>query len=501
MEESDSGSPLSLLPPAEDSPAGTAYHSLTARFLQEAWVTGGLEHPGIVPVYELGRTPAGVPYYTMRFISGKRTLDSAITGASGLTDRLALLEPFLKICDTMSYAHSRGVVHRDLKPANVALGDFGEVVVLDWGLARLEDRPDLTEAHWRSRLREFRESIDLETAVGALGTPGYMSPEAAAGESDRLDQRSDVYSLGVILFVLLTGRLPFQFKSFLDFVSRIRRESPPDPRQLEPGAPAGLAAICLRALAREKDDRISSAGELAALIRTWQRESALEREVEVLRSEARAGLRSAEGLRGDALLRQVEQILAACAGVLRLREEDEVAREILGSCETLRRRAVEEQTRDSRKVQLRRLSLVGALFLIIAAGTVLWLFDSRRQVAEAGERTANALALVSAAREAAVTDPMLGLLLVRQAARVELLPEVMSALCDLLVNTREKSMIAGHEAWVQSAVYSPQGDRILTASGDHTARLWDREGCELVRFTGHEGAVTAAPPARQMLSE
>src|SRR5207244_959799 len=139
--------PLDAAPPARDSAGSRTFETLRLRFLREAWVTAGLEHPGVPPVYEVGRTAAGVPYYTMRFVRGSRTLATEIAALRGApaADRLALLDAFLRVCDTVRYAHSRGVVHRDLKPGNVALGEFGEVVVLDWGLARaLGDREPST---------------------------------------------------------------------------------------------------------------------------------------------------------------------------------------------------------------------------------------------------------------------------------------------------------------------------------------------------------------------
>jgi serine/threonine protein kinase len=137
--------PTDLTTPVKDTPASQAFETLKQRFLQEAWITSGMAHPGIVPVYELGQTPEGVPYYTMRFIKGETTLATAINAAKskGIEERLALLEPFLKICDALRYAHSRDVIHRDLKPENVALGEFGEAVVLDWGLARMQGQDEL----------------------------------------------------------------------------------------------------------------------------------------------------------------------------------------------------------------------------------------------------------------------------------------------------------------------------------------------------------------------
>ena len=229
MVRTDSSGPL-------DATEHTIPADAETRFLQEAWVTGGLEHPGIVPVYELGRTPSGVPYYTMRVVRGERTLESAIEEATTAGDRLALLEQFLKVCDAIHYAHSRSIIHRDLKPANIALGPFGEVVVLDWGLAKMHDRPDITASRWQSRLEELRAETSLETLTSAMGTPGYMAPEAALGDVNRVDERSDIYSLGAILYRILAGTLPFRFSNYIEFVANVSA------KVVEvPGAPEGLA--------------------------------------------------------------------------------------------------------------------------------------------------------------------------------------------------------------------------------------------------------------------
>ena len=235
--------PLEMSSPEEDTPASQAFETLRQRFLQEAWVTSGMTHPGVVPVYELGETPLGVPYYTMRFVKGERTLAVAIAKArdQDIEERLKLLEPFLKVCDTIRYAHARGVVHRDLKPQNIAIGEFGEVVVLDWGLAKLEEQEDLGRSLWQERVQEYRTTSDLRTVTAALGTPGYMAPEAAKGDIESVDERSDVYSLGVILFEILTGQLPFAFDSYGQLLSQLLEKEPPRADAVDNGVPPDLA--------------------------------------------------------------------------------------------------------------------------------------------------------------------------------------------------------------------------------------------------------------------
>ena len=178
---------------------------LSARLLQEARVIAKLEHPGIVPVHDAGTLPDGRPYYTMKLVQGKR-LDEHLKDVPGLSDRLRI---FLRICDAVAFAHAHGVLHRDLKPANVMIGPFGEVLVMDWGLSKLLGTPVSARNLTAPEENEIREDGSQEgTAHGSvLGTPGYMSPEQTRGDAF-LDERADVYSLGVVLEFLLAQGSP-----------------------------------------------------------------------------------------------------------------------------------------------------------------------------------------------------------------------------------------------------------------------------------------------------
>jgi len=372
-------------PLADES--GPVSDDMVARFMQEAVVTGGLEHPGIVPVYELGITPSGVPYYTMRLVRGERTLDDAIGDARAIEDRLGLLESFLKVCDAVGYAHSRGVIHRDLKPANIALGQFGEVVVLDWGLAKMQQRPDLAGSRWQARLDELREVTDLQTLTSALGTPGYMAPEAAFGEIEKIDARSDVYSLGAILHRILTGKSPFEFSTFQQYIVQLSQGV-----AAVPGAPAGLERITIKALSLAREDRFQSVGELTDVVRAWQSESAVEREIDGLQSEAEASLETAEGLAGDALLRQLDAAMAVAARILELQPEHAPARAMRERARELRALAIAAGESVARRRLMKRVGVVGLLVATAATVMVALLLNARREEAEDAQARAEDLA-------------------------------------------------------------------------------------------------------------
>jgi tetratricopeptide (TPR) repeat protein len=248
-----------------------------ARFLLEAEVTGGLEHPGIVPVYGMGCYADGRPYYAMRFICGDG-FNNAIDGFHAdetlkqnpgrrSLEFRKLLRRFLDVCNAIQYAHSRGVLHRDIKPANIILGKYGETLVVDWGLAKPTGRAD--PGTGELGLSPSSATGSAETLPGStLGTPAYMSPEQADGNIDALGPRSDVYSLGATLYCLLTGKPPFA-GSALEILARVRRGEFPSPRQLTGSIDRALEAVCMKAMALKPDDRYDSCKVLADDIERW----------------------------------------------------------------------------------------------------------------------------------------------------------------------------------------------------------------------------------------
>ena len=292
------------------------------RFLLEAEITGGLEHPGIVPVYGLGTYDGGRPYYAMRFIRGNSLKDAiasfhsdpalkADTGARSLALR-TLLRRFTDVCNAVDYAHTRGVLHRDIKPANVIVGNHGETLVVDWGLAKVVDRDDLERSADERPLTPSSASGSAETLPGsALGTPGYMSPEQAAGDLERLGARSDVYSLGATLYCLLTGRAPFEGDDIGVVLRSIQNGDFRPPRLFDPRVDRALEAVCLKAMALEPAERYITPRALADDIERWGADEPVAARTEPLTERTRRWLKR----RRTAVTAAAAAVLVALVGL------------------------------------------------------------------------------------------------------------------------------------------------------------------------------------------
>lgn len=260
-----------LLEGGEVRDDGSRVLQTISRFLREARVTGALEHPNIVPVYELGRRPNGTLYYTMRIVPG-RTMAQAIADSRDLNERLSLVNHFSGLCQAIAYAHSRGVVHRDVKPDNVMIGEFGETVVLDWGMAKLvgDDEHQHDEPKQPSGPRLELADLGLTQEGSLCGTPLYMSPEQVSGRTAEVDQRSDVWSLGVVLYTILSGCPPFSGKSLLEIMAQVNAGQYMPLGTRDAQIPPELAAVVERALKPSKLERYPSARELARDVQAYQ---------------------------------------------------------------------------------------------------------------------------------------------------------------------------------------------------------------------------------------
>lgn len=239
-----------------------------ARFVREARLTGQLAHPNIVPVYELGRRNDGTLYYAMKLVQGT-TMADRLAKCRTLDQRLRLLPQYLNLSQAIAYAHSRGVVHRDIKPHNVMLGEYGETVVLDWGLAKATGAAQLDEGE-EDRLPGLNDSSRQETVFGTrLGTPVYMSPEQAEGRTDEVDERSDVWSLGVVLYEVLVGQRPFKGVTAEELLAQVCAGNYDPPRQVVQAVSGELASICSKALQVDPARRYMNAGALAADVENY----------------------------------------------------------------------------------------------------------------------------------------------------------------------------------------------------------------------------------------
>jgi WD40 repeat protein/serine/threonine protein kinase len=425
-----------------------------ARFEREVLITARLQHPSIVTIHAAGRLADGRPFYAMKLVDGQ-PLEEVVKRTANLADRLALVPRVLTVVEALAYAHGKRVIHRDLKPSNVLVGQFGETVVIDWGLAK-----DLAAAAAKGANGGAGDagllsappqtpSSSTETVAGAvLGTPSYMAPEQADGKS--VSERADVYSLGAMLYHVLAGAPPYQAKSSAEVIAAVRA-GPPSPLEVRaPQAPAELCAIVRRAMARDPVERYPTAREMADDLRaflngqlvgshrytTWQR------------------VRRWAG-RHRVLLTTITGALIAGATVAAISIHRVVAAEHAKAAEA--DLLAKQQATDHASYLA---SLQGQAFQSLAAGEPM-----------------KAAALLVPVFNEKPNDPGVRFMVARAVATI-----------DPLLHT-----LTGHSGPVRYATFSPDGTRIVTTSDDGTAREWDATTGELLfTLTGHTKVVWQA---------
>lgn len=316
------------------------------RFLVEAEVTARLEHPGVVPVYGLFTDDRGGPSYAMRFVQGPTLWDALTAYHAGPADPIGfrrLLQSVIQVCQTVAYAHTRGVIHRDLKPQNVLLGKFGETLVVDWGLAKTVGRPDdaRADAVGEETLTPGSGGSGDETAMGsAVGTPAFMSPEQAAGRWNVVEHRSDVYGLGAVLYTVLTGKAPLERGDWPEMQQRIQRGDIAHPRQVKADVPRPLEAVCRRAMAVKPEDRYESAADLAADVEHWLADEPVAAYRDPPGARARRWVRRNRTLASAAVVLLLVGLVAAAGGLVLLGRKN---REVADKAEAARKSADEAE--------------------------------------------------------------------------------------------------------------------------------------------------------------
>ena len=244
------------------------------RFLREARVTAMLQHPNTIPIYELSRDTKGRYYFTMKLVEGetlREIIDLIKKGDAKTTEQYplpALVDMVIQVCHALDYSHNHGVVHRDIKPANILIGPFGEVLVLDWGLAKVWNVEETDLSH----LELIEDDDHSLTSRGRLqGTALYMSPEQIAASKD-LDHRTDVYSVGTVLYEVLTLELMAWGKSLSEMLHHIQYDEPPTPREKAPdrNIPEELERICLKCIRKNPDERFATIREVIDALQAWR---------------------------------------------------------------------------------------------------------------------------------------------------------------------------------------------------------------------------------------
>jgi len=438
------------------------------RFLLEAEVTARLEHPGIVPVYALGRRADSRPFYAMRFIRGESLKEAIVrffedeskSGRSNPSRQRELLRSFIDVCQAIAYAHSRGVIHRDLKPANIMLGKFGETLVVDWGLAKIVGKFDSVASLDESILQPDDDSI--KTRQGSLvGTLAYMSPEQASGSCESVGPASDIYSLGATLYHLLTGNPPISEDSIAEALSKIRSGDFPHPRLVKPNVEQPLAAICVKAMQNCPAQRYSSATELANDIELYVADeptSAMdESKLVKFQRWRRKHPRLVSGIIVSLLLGLIGAATVASVSSLKNKQLAVLVDDLRVA--NLKANSAKEDAEARRRETIQ---------------TLVRMYTARgSQLVDAGDLSASLSWYAKALQTTSENE--------RPAAALRI-QTVLDQISNLIA-------VIPHSARVESCDFSADGRLVCTGASDHTAILFDVERGEVMSTLFHDGPV------------
>ena len=344
------------------------------RFYDEARITGQLDHPGVVSVYDLGNKPDGCPFYTMKLLDGRpwgeiihEFHNSPSVTSDGEYGLHCLIDTLIDVCDAVGFAHEKNVIHRDLKPQNIMVGRFGETVVVDWGLAKTvhtqnpdlatidlatpNDNVDTPQTERRSRDRERTRMGDV------IGTPSYVSPEQARGRLD-LGPRSDVFALGVILYEILVGKTPFRGANTDATIDNVKRGEYESPRKINRRISRTLDAICRKALQNSPSDRYANAQELGDDLRAWKAGQPVAAHQETLVERAHRWVRFHKSLSTAVALTVVSFSIASTVACIMVRSAELSEERARIAAEASRDEAIEakEQEQRAKEMALKMLS-------------------------------------------------------------------------------------------------------------------------------------------------
>ncbi len=417
---------------------------LEPRFVAEALITARLQHPSIVPVYEAGRWSSGSPFYAMKLVSG-RSLADVIAEKKTLEERLALLPHVLAVAEAMAYAHSERIIHRDLKPSNVLVGEFGETVVIDWGLAKLlvqEGEPEPSAQSVEPTVRSSDSSLTHHGAV--VGTPAYMPPEQAMGRS--VDERADVYALGAILYQLLAGTRPYGDGSSKEVIDRVVRGPPMPLGERQKGIPADLLAIVDKAMARGPAERYATARELAEDLRRFQTGQIVRAHVYSWSERVRRFVRRHRGAVIVTAVALLALIGLGTLSIVRILFERDRAESKQAEAEQARR-----ESEEARKQALERADELTLLHARTAVErdpneTIAWL----RSLSPGFSRWSAVRTIAADARARGFA-----------------------------------TILQGHTQTINDLAFTHDGKHLVTGSDDDSVRLWDLESGAVRVLSGH----------------